>query len=65
MTIAELEALMTKIHSGYTGMSDVEFTYASRLYEATRDYRDAIVRAQRAGVENRKYKEFMEKCDGN
>lgn len=41
MTIDELERLMTKIQAGYIGMGDVEFSYASKLYEAARNYRDA------------------------
>ena len=44
MTITELESLMTKLHAGYLGMGDVEFSYASKLYEAARNYRDAAKR---------------------
>lgn len=41
MTIDELEQIMVKIQAGYIGMGDVEFSYASKLYEAARNYRDA------------------------
>lgn len=46
MTIAELDTLLTKIKAGLSGMSDVETynntTYASKLYEAAREYRDLV-----------------------
>jgi len=42
MTINELDILMCKIKAGLSGMSDVEFTYASKLYEAAREYRDLV-----------------------
>jgi len=42
MTINELDILMTKLKAGLSGMSDVEFTYASKLYEAAREYRDLV-----------------------
>ena len=49
MTIAELERIMVKIQSGYLGMGDVEFSYASKLYEAAREYRDAIKKVMKDG----------------
>lgn len=42
MLKSELETLMTKIKAGYLGMGDVEFQYASKLYTAAREYKEAI-----------------------
>ncbi len=42
MTLNELDIILTKLKAGLSGMSDVEFTYASKLYEAAREYRDAV-----------------------
>ncbi len=42
MLKSELESLMEKIKAGYMGMGDVEFYYASKLFTAAREYKDAI-----------------------
>lgn len=40
MTISELDSLMTKLKAGMQGMNASEFIYASKLYEAARNYRE-------------------------
>lgn len=42
MTISELDSLMTKLKAGMQGMNAQEFIYASRLYEAARNYREYV-----------------------